>query len=41
MDSFDKSFNRALAKLEHPKGVTEENENSFYKLRSDWLNVKL
>lgn len=41
MDSFDKSFNRALAKLEHPKGVTKENENSFYKLRSDWLNVKL
>lgn len=41
MGSFDKSFNRALAKLEHPKGVTEEDENSFYKLRSDWLNVKL
>lgn len=41
MESFDKSFNKALAKLEHPKGVTEEDENSFYKLRSDWLNVKL
>ena len=42
MESFDKSFDRALAKLEHPKGVTEEeDENSFYKLRSDWLNVKL
>lgn len=41
MESFDKSFNKALAKLEHPEGVTEEDENSFYKLRSDWLNVKL
>lgn len=41
MKSFDKSFNKALAKLEHPKGVMEEDENSFYKLRSDWLNVKL
>jgi len=41
MESFDKSFDRALAKLENPKGVTEEDENSFYKLRSDWLNVKL
>lgn len=41
MESFDKSFNKVLAKLEHPKGVTEEDENSFYKLRSDWLNVKL
>lgn len=40
MESFDKSFNKALAKLEHSKGVTED-ENSFYKLRSDWLNVKL
>lgn len=40
-ESFDKSFDRALAKLEHPKGVTDEDENSFYKLRSDWLNVKL
>ena len=35
MESFDKSFNKALAKLEHLKGVTEEDENSFYKLRSD------
>ena len=35
------SFNKALSKLEHPKGVTEEDENSFYKLRSGWLNVKL
>ena len=26
---------------ELPEGVTEEDENSFYKLRSDWLNVKL
>ena len=41
IESFDKSFNKALAKLEHPKGVTDEDENSFYKLRSDWLNVKL
>lgn len=41
MESFNKSFDRALAKLEHPKGVTEEDENSFYKLRSDWLNAKL
>lgn len=40
-DSFDKSFDKVLAKLEHTKGVTEEDENSFYKLRSDWLNVKL
>ena len=24
MESFDKSFDRALVKLEHPKGVTEE-----------------
>lgn len=32
---------RALNKSLHPKGVTEEDENSFYKLRSDWLNVKL
>lgn len=39
--SFDKSFDKVLAKLENPKGVTEEDENSFYKLRSDWLNVKL
>lgn len=41
MESFDKSFDKVLAKLENPKGVTEEDENSFYKLRSDWLNVKL
>ena len=40
MESFDKSFDRALAKLEHPKGVTEEDGNSFYKLR-DWTKVKL
>lgn len=40
-EAFDKSFDRALAKLENPKGVIEEDENSFYKLRSDWLNVKL
>lgn len=40
MESFDKSFDRALAKLEHPKGVTDEDENSFYKLR-DWTKVKL
>ena len=40
-EAFDKSFDRALGKLELPKGVTEEDENSFYKLRSDWLNVKL
>lgn len=31
----------ALNKYPQPKGVTEEDENSFYKLRSDWLNVKL
>ena len=31
----------ALNKSPQPKGVTEEDENSFYKLRSDWLNVKL
>lgn len=40
-EAFDKSFDRALAQLERPKGVTEGDENSFYKLRSDWLNVKL
>lgn len=40
-EAFDKSFDRALGKLELPKGVTEEDENSFYKLRSDWLNVKI
>ena len=40
-EAFDKSFDRALGKLEHPKGVTEEDENSIYKLRSDWLNVKI
>ena len=40
-EAFDKSFDRALGKLDLPKGVTEEDENSFYKLRSDWLNVKL
>ena len=39
-ESFDNSFDKVLAKLEHTKGVTED-ENSFYKLRSDWLNVKL
>lgn len=38
-ESFDRSFERALAKLEHPKGVTED-ENSFYKLR-DWTKVKI
>lgn len=32
---------RALDETKHPKGVTEGDENSFYKLRSDWLNVKL
>lgn len=31
----------ALNKSPQQKGVTEEDENSFYKLRSDWLNVKL
>lgn len=31
----------ALNKSLQPKGVTEEDKNSFYKLRSDWLNVKL
>lgn len=41
MESFDKSFDKVLAKLEHPKGVTKEDGDSFYKLRSDWLNVKL
>lgn len=39
-EAFDKSFNKALAKLGHPKGVTVENENSFYKLR-DWTKVKI
>lgn len=39
-EAFIKSFERALAKLEHPKGVTEEDENSFYKLR-DWTKVKI
>lgn len=39
-ESFDRSFERALARLEHPKGVTEEDENSFYKLR-DWTKVKI
>lgn len=32
---------KALTKPKHPKGVTEEDENSYYKLRSDWWNVKL
>ena len=41
MESFDNSFNKALTKLKHPKGVTGKDENSYYKLRSDWLNVKL
>ena len=41
MDSFDKSFDRALANLDKPKVVSEEDENSFYKFRSDWLNFKL
>ena len=31
---------RALNKLKHTKGVTEEDENFFYKLR-DWTKVKL
>ena len=31
---------RALDKLKHTKGVTEEDENSYYKLR-DWTKVKL
>lgn len=31
---------RALAKLENPKGVTDGDKNSFYKLR-DWTKVKL
>jgi hypothetical protein len=39
-EAFDKSFNKALAKLGHPKGATVENENSFYKLR-DWTKVKI
>lgn len=39
-ESFDRSFERALARLENPKGVTDEDENSFYKLR-DWTKVKL
>ena len=41
MESFNKSFDRALANLGKPKVVSEEDENSFYKLRSDWLSVKL
>ena len=39
-EAFDKSFDKVLAKLEHAKGVTVENENSFYKLR-DWTKVKI
>ena len=31
---------RAFAKLGHPEGVTDEDKNSFYKLR-DWTKVKL
>ena len=38
-EAFDKSFDKVLAKLEHPKGVTED-ENSFYKLH-DWTKVRL
>lgn len=34
------SFDKALSKLKHPKGVTDEDENSFYKLR-DWTKVKI
>lgn len=40
MESFNKSFDKVLAKLDHPKGVTDEDENSFYKLR-DWTKVKI
>lgn len=39
-ESFDKSLERALAKLEHTKGITDEDENSFYKLR-DWTKVRI
>lgn len=39
MESFDRSFDRALAKLEHPKGVTDEDRVSYYKLR-DWTKIK-
>ena len=41
MESFGKSFDRVLANLDNPKVISEEDENSFYKLRSDWLNFKL
>lgn len=35
------SVTKVLTKPKNSRSATEEDGNSFYKLRSDWLNVKL